>query len=149
MAEERIVAIAVDGSVHSDNALNYYLDRVQLPGDKLLLIHVPEENYLTDASPAIVQELLQKMKEKADEVEKKYTDRLKDVNVQFTFKQRYGKPGEEIVKTAEEEKASLLMVGSRGHGWLRKTILGSVSHYVLHHTSIPILVCKNFEIQSS
>lgn len=145
MAACRIVAVAVDGSLHSDNALNYYLDRVQLAGDKLLLIHIPEEYNFTDASPAIIQELLTKMKEKADDVEKKYTDQLKDLSVEFTFKQGFGKPGEQIVSIAENEKASLLMIGSRGHGWLARTILGSVSNYVIHHTSIPVLICKDYE----
>lgn len=65
--------------------------------------------------------------------------------VEFTFKQGFGKPGEQIVSIAENEKASLLMIGSRGHGWLARTILGSVSNYVIHHTSIPVLICKDYE----
>lgn len=67
------------------------------------------------------------------------------LQVDFQFRLVYGQPGEQIVKVAEEEKASLVMVGSRGHGWLRRTILGSVSNYVIHHTSIPVLLCKNME----
>ncbi|XP_071175862.1 universal stress protein in QAH/OAS sulfhydrylase 3'region-like [Mytilus edulis] len=145
MAAGRVVVVAVDGSVHSDNALKYYIDRVQIPGDKLLLVNVPEEYNFTDASPGVIHELLEKIKEKASEVEKTYTDRLKDISVDFQFRLVYGHPGEQIVKVAEEEKASLVMVGSRGHGWLRRTILGSVSNYVIHHTSIPVLLCKNME----
>ena len=33
------------------------------------------------SGPAVIEELLRKMKEKGDEVEKKYTDQLKDLNV--------------------------------------------------------------------
>lgn len=50
-------------------------------------------------------------------------------------------PGEGIVKTAIELDADMIIMGSRGLGTIRRTILGSVSDYVVHHANVPVVVC--------
>lgn len=56
------------------------------------------------------------------------------------FKEENNQPGEVIIKLAEDEKADFIVMGSRGVGTLRRTFLGSVSDYCVHHTKIPVVV---------
>ena len=51
-----------------------------------------------------------------------------------------GPPGKEICKAATEEEAIFIVMGSRGAGTVRRTILGSVSDYVIHHADMPVIV---------
>ncbi len=51
-----------------------------------------------------------------------------------------GPPADALVWTARG--ADLLVVGSRGHGELTSALLGSVSHYCVHHASCPVLVIR-------
>lgn len=51
------------------------------------------------------------------------------------------RPGEGIVK--ECEHAQLVVVGSRGQGAVRRTLLGSVSDYLVHHCHCPVLIVKH------
>ncbi|KAL3853731.1 hypothetical protein ACJMK2_017248 [Sinanodonta woodiana] len=50
--------------------------------------------------------------------------------------------GEKIVKTAEFNKANIIVMGTRGIGKIRRTILGSVSSYILHHAHCPVIIIK-------
>ena len=50
--------------------------------------------------------------------------------------------GEEIVRTAYQHKADMIIMGARGLGKTRKAILGSVSDYVMRKALVPVLICK-------
>ena len=58
------------------------------------------------------------------------------------FVSKEGDPGEAIVAVGQKEKAVLIVCGTRGMGKLRRTFLGSVSDYVVHHAHCPVLVCR-------
>ena len=47
-----------------------------------------------------------------------------------------------IVEKAKQEKPQLIVMGSRGLGSVRRTILGSVSDYVLHHAHCAVAICR-------
>ena len=51
-----------------------------------------------------------------------------------------GNPGHVICKIANEEEVDLIIVGSRGQGTIRRTLMGSVSSYTVHHAHAPVLV---------
>lgn len=53
-----------------------------------------------------------------------------------------GEPGATICDVAAEVGANVVVLGSHGHGWLQRVLLGSVSHHVLHHAPCPVLVMR-------
>ena len=61
------------------------------------------------------------------------------------FEESCSKPGEGICCAAEKHKADLIIMGTRGLSTLRRTVLGSVSDYVLHHSNVPVAVVPNPE----
>jgi len=51
-----------------------------------------------------------------------------------------GHPADVLVRAARG--ADMLVVGSRGHGGFTGALLGSVSHYCVHHAPCPVLVIR-------
>ena len=70
-----------------------------------------------------------------DQVCKDHFDRCPN----FQRKVVIGDPGEEIVKTAEEEGIDLIVMGTHGRKGLDRTLFGSVAGYVVKHSSVPVL----------
>lgn len=60
-----------------------------------------------------------------------------------------GDAGQVICATAEELSADVIVMGSRGHGFLGRVLLGSVSEYVVRNAPCPVLVVRNVEVQTS
>ena len=50
---------------------------------------------------------------------------------------------EDIVALAEDLRAGLVVMGSRGRGGIRRALMGSVSNSVVCHTYCPVLIVRN------
>ncbi len=64
----------------------------------------------------------------------------------IVFKERLmrGDIGYNIIKLAhsKKEKFNLIVIGNRGRGSIKEMFFGSVSHYVIHASKIPVLLVK-------
>ena len=54
-----------------------------------------------------------------------------------------GRPGEVVCHIAEEVSAVMIITGTRGMGKVKRTILGSVSDYLVNHAICPVMVCRD------
>jgi nucleotide-binding universal stress UspA family protein len=55
---------------------------------------------------------------------------------------RSGDPDKEIVKLSEELGAGAIVIGSRGLGALKRSLMGSVSESVVRHAHCPVFVVR-------
>jgi len=148
--EKRNVMLPVDGSDHGERAFNFYMDNIKRDGDYLLLVNVIEPVYSTMSyglaaqSPGFVEEYSQIMEQNIAEgkiLGHKYIERCKAAQLDHKFILHIGsKAGEHIVEFAKDNNINLVVMGNRGLGKLRRTFLGSVSDYVVHHAHIPVCI---------
>lgn len=88
------------------------------------------------------------IKHEEEESEKKLSELINFLQ-QHRIKASYispipaGDPVTEITKAAEKEKASLIVIGSRGKGILKEILVGSVSEGVVRKATVPVIVIKS------
>ncbi|VDO88393.1 unnamed protein product [Schistosoma mattheei] len=145
----RSVLIAVDGSEHSKKAFQHYLKWLQRPDDTITIYHAVEPVSLPTISlsnPISIpsdewSNIVEVNVKRVRELEQDYsTDCLAhNLTYQFLY-ESVNHIGESIIKKAEQMNACLIIIGSRGLGAIKRTIMGSVSDYVVHHANTTICV---------
>ena len=140
----RSVLVAVDGSAHSDRALAEAVDLARSGGARLTILCVATQPSVPVASgsyvppPVTTQAEVERVAEEV--VEKAYASVPDGVAVATVV--RHGVPGPEIVERIVAGRHDVVVLGSRGRGAIRSLFLGSVSHFVLHHSPIAVLIVR-------
>lgn len=146
-----ILLMPTDGSKNSIRAFEWYKENLWQEGDKVLFLIASELPSMQTSKHSSV-DFSSHYDQWAAEIHKA-EEEARSVLTQFEkghipnkdeFKYRLlrdnGTPGEVIVKHAKKEKADYIVMGCRGLGKIRRTLLGSVSDYVVHHADIPVIV---------
>ncbi|MFC5448656.1 universal stress protein [Paenibacillus aestuarii] len=137
------IVVAYDGSETADKALDTAMKLTKLDQDsRLEILHVFNfpKYMLGDGVvvPSISIENTDYSKQVTDKLKGKIMD---DSNVHIEVREG-ASAAKEILAYASESHADLIVVGSRGLNSLGEFILGSVSHSIVQHAKIPVLVVK-------
>jgi len=146
---EQNIVIALDASEQAEQAVKWYLYKVHRPGNKVVFVHcieLPEMDLQrarnSHMSPGVLATMWKEQEIKTRALEERMTSLLEERDVPGILRTATGKPGEVICRIAEEENAAMIITGTRGMGKVRRTILGSVSDFLVHHAHCPVVVCR-------
>lgn len=78
----------------------------------------------------------------AQEAVERVAEELRDMAPNVDTLVRSGAPADQIIRTADELEADLIVIGGRGKGAVEAIVLGSVAYRVLHHAPCPVLVTR-------
>jgi nucleotide-binding universal stress UspA family protein len=132
------IVVGDDGSLNARRAVEFATHEAARRGVPLQIVsafHVP-----AGAGPVPVP--IDKLEEGAQQIARSAEAYARELEPDVTVKAAvaFGASGPELVRAAEG--ASLLVVGTRGHGDVASLILGSVSTYVLHHVHCTVTVVR-------
>lgn len=140
MAYQKIL-IAVDSSAYAMNAAKKGFELAHQLNATIGLIYVIDRNKESvNVEVGITPEqsqtvLLKQAEENISQLIKMY-DGIDQV---FRFAPE-GFPKKEIINTAKEWGADLIVMGTHGRTGLAHMMMGSVAEYVIKHTAIPVMV---------
>jgi nucleotide-binding universal stress UspA family protein len=104
---------------------------------QISMVHVQGHHYLALSDPASLEDLTEKNREQLDEMRNSLSDYTReDAKIIITF----GTPAKEIVTAAEDNGATMLVMGSQGKGFMEKFFLGGVSNQVTRISKLPVLL---------
>jgi nucleotide-binding universal stress UspA family protein len=135
------ILVAVDGSADADAALAHAIDLSESEHTRLTLITaVPE---LPPTAYVMAGEELGRLGEnalrQADQVIRQARDRVPaDLPVTTVLSEQPIRLA--LIRQIKEGDHDLVVMGSRGRGAVRAALLGSVSHFALHHSPVPVLI---------
>lgn len=134
----RKIVFAHNGSSSGDRALLYVQHLGHDEGTEVVVVHVYEvpQQYATTAGFADLRAGFEGV---ANAVVDDAIAELESAGVQARAVVREGSPGRVILEIAEEEKASLIVLGARGPSSVAELMLGSVSTEVLRFSRCPVL----------
>jgi nucleotide-binding universal stress UspA family protein len=137
------ILVAVDGSPDAEEALTQAIDLAERERARLTLItgvaQLPATAYLMACETtgevigdahAEAAAILQRARERVPEA--------LPATAVLTLDPIRGA----LIREINSGRYDLVVMGSRGRGAVRAALLGSVSHYVLHHSSVPVLIVR-------
>jgi nucleotide-binding universal stress UspA family protein len=136
------ILVAVDGSPDADEALTQAIDLAESEHTRLTLItgvqKLPPTAYI-GLSGSALPELDAKNRSWAEAVLRRARDAVPDdLPVTTILTDRPIRTA--LIEQINRGRHDLIAMGSRGRGAVRAALLGSVSHYVLNHSQIPVLI---------
>ncbi|KAJ1797079.1 hypothetical protein LPJ59_003356 [Coemansia sp. RSA 2399] len=159
---DRAIVIAIDESSNSDAVVSWAADRVlRRRKDLVVLVNVQPESKAWKASVSssshgkrssqqTSEEPAQRpsqIDEEAKECCRKillpYAERLQRDGFVVKGVCLIGNPKEVIVASSNIKKPTMIIMGTHGRGTVKRYLMGSVAEYVLHHSTIPVLIVPN------
>jgi nucleotide-binding universal stress UspA family protein len=134
------ILLATDGSREAELAATTASDLANATNSELHIVHVgellPTLLAQTEVEPA---QLEREARERLDEQVRRVEEAggtIKEAHL------RLGRADEEIVDLAQSLDVGLIVMGSRGHGRIRRALMGSVSDSVVRHAPCPVTIVR-------
>jgi nucleotide-binding universal stress UspA family protein len=136
------ILLPVDGSTASLDAVRHALALVEEGLDAtFVLANVQEPATLYELMLTRDADVLEQVAEGAGEhALQEAQSLLQSAGVAFDSEIDSGDARSVLLEIAEREGCDAIIMGARGLGHVRGTLLGSVSHSILHHATIPVTI---------
>lgn len=143
------ILVAIDGSPMSDKAAE---EAVRMAAGNpsqfkskiyaMLVLPNAPRNTFTDFVPAPPITETKEWEERRQKIFYVIEKNAAEYGIPLEIKVSYGDPADELIGFAEAEEVDVIIIGSTGKGFLRRRVLGSVSHRVVTNARCSVYVVR-------
>lgn len=139
------ILVAIDEPKLNEKLLNAVEGLVIESESEITLVHVMQDN-ITYGLPYVPKQYVENM---LGELEKESAEKLKaaeevvasfNKEASINLVSKKGDPAKNILEVAKDQKADIIIIGSRGLSGVQGLMLGSVSHKVSQLSQCPVLI---------
>ena len=160
----RNVLLCIDGSSCANYAFRWAAENFLRQDDHLILLHATRDfknleplqqpggsgsgsssssSSMKEWPAEAIHAYEQKVEEQARLLVQQYTaSHLLGTNIKTEAIIQKGDPRQIVLDYVDKYKPVAVIMGSRGLGLLKRTVLGSVSDYILHNCDAPVIVIR-------
>ncbi|MCZ7384428.1 MAG: universal stress protein [Candidatus Methanoperedens sp.] len=137
------ILIATDGSEYTKNAVDYGIDLAKNTGAKIHAVYVVDTAaFASIPMDAAWESMYGLLRQEGDEATKYVADKAEALGLEVDRNTIEGHPADEIIKYAEKNSMSIIVLGTLGKSGLDRFLLGSVAEKVVRNSKIPVLVVR-------
>lgn len=141
-----VIVVGVDQSEGAKAALRFARDEAELRHATLRVVHAWQYGYIglsgfEGAYPAVAADLDELREAAKESLNALLRESIPDAST-VVIEPRVVEGRAASVLVEESRDATMLVVGSRGHGGFTDLLLGSVSHQCANHASCPVLIVR-------
>ncbi len=137
------ILIATDGSEYTKNAVDYGIDLAKNTGAELHAIYVVDTAaFASIPMDAAWESMYGLLRQEGDAATKYVADKAEALGLEVDRNTIEGHPADEIIKYAEKNSMSIIVLGTLGKSGLDRFLLGSVAEKVVRNSKIPVLVVR-------
>ncbi len=137
------ILIATDGSEYTKNSVDYGIDLAKNTGAELHAIYVVDTAaFASIPMDAAWESMYELLRQEGDEATKYVADKAQAEGLEVDRNTIEGHPADEIIKYAEKNSISIIVMGTLGKSGLDRFLLGSVAEKVVRNSKIPVLVVR-------
>ena len=134
------ILVAVDDSIHAERALAEAIDLALTQRARLaILTAVPHPPATASYARLSLSALKADIEAESDAILRRAKEMVPN-DVPVTTILTRAAVRDALLRQVETARFDLLVMGSRGRGAARSALLGSVSHHLLNHSAIPLLI---------
>jgi nucleotide-binding universal stress UspA family protein len=137
------ILVATDGSREAELAVTTAADLAKSTNSELHVVHVGESPLVYHPERHAYRAEYEEHEKESQQLLESQVERIEGASAtEAQTHLRMGRADEEIVELAQSIDAGLIVMGSRGHGRLRRALVGSVSESVVRHAHCPVTIVR-------